>query len=445
MIALTIDNSLSRIEGLSAEQFKQLKEVLSCPVDPKQAYFAGGHRPSRKYLMDKRGTFPTGLLYLVLGYLKKDHLNFTKTDRRITPRQPSKSLFTLSLPFPPYPEQKRAAEALRASHRGIVVAPTGVGKSAIVALAIEALQVPTLVVVPTLELKRQLTEFLATSFGKKLVGDFESGRPIAVDNIAALDPKVPATGYDCVIIDEFHHSGAASYRKLNQKAWTGIYYRLGLTATPFRSQDHERLLLESVLSNVIYEVDYTGAVESGYIVPMEAYYVDVPRTNNVEGYTWAEVYKELVVHNGARNEVIAEMLNHLKDHGSSALCLVKEIAHGDALSALTGIPFANGLDERTPELIAEFNKGGSCLIGTTGVLGEGVDTRPAEYIIVAGLGKSKNALMQSFGRGFRRFEGKSSCKIILFNDRSHKWTKAHYREQVKILKEEYGVTPIKID
>ena len=43
----------------------------------------------------------------------------------------------------------------------------------------------------------------------------------------------------------------------------------------------------------------------------------------------------------------------------------------------------------------EFNMGEiKTLIGTTGVVGEGVDTRPTEYVIIAGLGKSKPAFMQ---------------------------------------------------
>ena len=66
-------------------------------------------------------------------------------------------------------------------------------------------------------------------------------------------------------------------------------------------------------------------------------------------------------------------------------------------------------------------------------------------IILAGLGKSKNAFMQQCGRGVRRYGDKQSAKIIIFRDASHKWSLAHFKEQVKILQEEYGVTPAKLE
>jgi superfamily II DNA or RNA helicase len=53
--------------------------------------------------------------------------------------------------------------------------------------------------------------------------------------------------------------------------------------------------------------------------------------------------------------------------------------------------------------------------------------------------------MQQCGRGFRRYEDKESCKIILIKDSSHKWTKQHFKAQCKILEEEYGVIPLKIN
>lgn len=257
-------------------------------------------------------------------------------------------------------------------------------------------------------------------------------------------PLKDTPGYDCVIIDEFHHSAASTYRKLNAKAWSDVYYRIGLTATPFRSQDNERLLLESILSKIIYRVEHKAAVEKGYIVPVEAYYIEVPK-QQVEGMHWREVYSELVVNNDIRNELICTILTSLVDAGKKTLCLVKEINHGNKIAESTLLHFANGEAENTRELISNFNGGlHTGLIGTTGVLGEGIDTKPAEYIIIAGLGKSKNSIMQSAGRGFRKYPGKESCKIILFRDTSHKWTKAHFNAQCKYLLEEYGIKPTRI-
>ena len=113
---------------------------------------------------------------------------------------------------------------------------------------------------------------------------------------------------------------------------------------------------------------------------------------------------------------------------------------------MSKVHFANGKDKDSTDLIKFFSEGKlKALIGTNGIVGEGVDTRAAEYIIIAGLGKSKNQFMQQIGRGVRVYPGKDSCKIITFLDKSHKWTRDHFSTQVKILREEYGCEIIKLD
>lgn len=435
-IKLTIDNSTCKLEGLDKTQFNALRELMSYKVDPQASYFAGKYGLKR-YLLDKRGFFPTGLLYMVEKYLQ--NTDYTVNDIRKRPG-PILGRFNALYGVTPYPEQKEAAEACLKANRGIVVAPTGVGKSLIVALVIEKLQVNTLVVVPTLELKRQLQESLKSIFG--------SLKGVTVQNIDALNPNIEAKGIDCVIIDEFHHSGAKSYRKLNKKAWKNVYYKFGMTATPFRSKDTERLLLESVLSKVIYQISYKEAVDNSYIVPLEAYYYELPKQRpKCDTTSWQSVYYELVVGNKNRNKLIQDVLENLKSSGKKSICLVKEIDHGLRLSSIDKFfPFVNGSDIGSRAWLNYFCEGKcSVLIGTNGVLGEGVDTKPAEYIIIAGLGKSKNAFMQQCGRGFRKYPGKESCKVILFKDPSHKWTLTHFNSQVKYLKEEYGVKPVKLE
>lgn len=446
MIKVVVNNSLCSISGLNDVQFRQLRELLSYKTSAQASYFSGSYRGNQRYLLDKRGEFPTGLLYLVKGWLKKQPFyNMVQLDdRRVRPS--ACEGFELVLPegVEPRPEQVQAAVAAGYAGRGIIVAPTGLGKSIIAALIVRTVAVPTLIVVPSLELKRQLTESLRAYYPDERVGGL--GDTIAVENVDALDVKKPLKGYGCVIIDEFHHSGAATYRKLNRHAWGAVYYKFGLTATPFRSKDEERLLLESVLSEVIYRVEYKTAVDRGYIVPMEAYYFELPKQSpkGMESSRWASVYSYLVTRNELRNRLLVSVLDSLHEAGKSTLCLVKEIEHGKQLMRDCAIDsaFANGQDGSAAALIAEFN---ACarlsLIATEGVAGEGVDTRPAEFIVIAGLGKSKNSFMQKCGRGFRNFPGKVSCKLFLIKDPSHKWTLAHFAAQVKILKEEYGIKP----
>lgn len=441
MITLIIDNSYSRVTGLTDTQFKSLRKILSY-TKPYNVFSPMTNRAIP--LIDKSGSFPTGLQYLVNGWLSTNVKTWSTKDNRIQPKP--KALFGLpKFEHIPYKEQLEAADAVAKYKRTIISAITGSGKSLIAGLILYRLQLRALVVVPSLELKTQLTASMRTWFGEDKVG---KGKDIWIENVQALDPKKPIKGYDCVIIDEFHHSGAKSYRKLNKYAWKDIYYRVGLTSTPFRSNEDERLLLESVLSSIGYRIPYSKAVALKKIVPVEAFYVELPKVE-VEGYTWNEVYNELVVHNHHRNGIIASILGSLDAGNKSTLCLVKEINHGANIAAGPTGPdwyFANGVDEDSTYYLKLFNQGKlKTLVATQGYCGEGCDTKPAEYLILAGLGKSKNQFIQAIGRVLRTYPGKETGKVILFLDKSHKYTKAHFKAQCKILLDEYGVKPIKLD
>jgi superfamily II DNA or RNA helicase len=478
VITIVIGNSVCKVVGINRKQFSDLRErtmyvertgrwIMQIAKDKrtgKTLIDPRTRKPMKKrvpeilkhFLMDKRGQFPTGLLYIVEDYLAQAKVVVRYQDERVQPRinQEIWDHVETVRKFQPYLEQTAAAAAALEYGRGIIVGPTGVGKSTIAAEIIDAFRVRTLLVVPSLELKRQLTEGLREYFGQSSVGPLVKGKPahlVTVENVDALDPDKVIEGIDLVLIDEFHHSGAATYRQLNKTAWSKVYFKIGLTATPFRSRDAERLLLESVLSHVIYRIEYQTAVDKGYIVPMEAYYVELPEIKmKGPAKDWQSVYKELVVERPDRNKIIADMACNLEREGISALVLVKQVNHGKLISEFVEaegvqIPFVKGENDDNREVIQAFNKRKyNVMIGTNGILGEGVDTKPCEYVIVGGLGKSKNAFMQQVGRGFRRFGDKVSCKIVLFYDPTHEWTMEHFRSQCQYLLDEYGITPTKL-
>lgn len=440
MIKLNIGNSLSQIQGLSQREEKALRKILSYDLDYRPSI--KGHPPRTRCLIDRRGYFPTGLMPMLDRFLGTVH--HSREDTRVVPKVPT-SPFPFYLPVTPYVDQENAALACIGSHRGIVSAVTGFGKSVLIGLIINKLSLNTLVVVPTLSLKEQLTDSLRAWFGPKVGG---TGSQIWVANVDSLPTaQKPYQDYDVLILDEFHRAASKTYQKLNNKAWGGIYYRFGVTATPTRTVKTEEMLLEAILSEIVYEVPYTTAVLSGHIVPVEAYYVDI-QSDPMKGdpSNWRAVYSELIVNNEKRNSLIIELINNLQDAKKATLVLVKEVAHGQTLQDATGADFANGGEDNIRPLVKSFCEGKfQSLIGTTGVLGTGVDTRPAEYIILAAGGKSPIELQQNIGRGLRKHPGKDTCKVILFRDISNKYLLRHFKEQTKILKEVYGIKPERLE
>lgn len=479
MISIAVDNSACKVSGLTKAQFEDLRSKMinhhrtgrwiqqivkdkrtgKAICDPKTKKPIKKSVPEilKTYLMDRRGFFPTGLLYLVEDYFYAKSIKFACDDKRVEPElnDPRWAHIKTVRKFEPYHVQVAAAAAAIEYGRGIIVGPTGIGKSVIAAEIIDAFRVPTLVVVPSLELKRQLTEGLREYFGPSSVGPLLNGQPerlVTVENVDALDPESKLNGIDLVIVDEFHHSGAETYRKLNMKSWSGVYHKIGMTATPFRSQESERLLLESVLSQVIYRIEYQYAVEQGYIVPLEVYYVDLPEVSlKCSENDFRGVYRALVVERADRNQIIAQMAANLERSSVSALVLVKQVLHGKLIEGAllqegVQIPFVKGENDDNREVIQAFNRRAhNAMMGTNGILGEGVDTKPCEFVIIAGLGKSKNAFMQQIGRCFRKYPGKESGKAVIFRDPSHKWTLEHFEAQCEYLMTEYGIKPIKLD
>ncbi len=436
MIELIIDNSYSQITGLNSEQMAQVRQLLSYEADPNAAFFGGFQGSKRRYLIDRKGFFPTGLLLPVGKWMATIIDTVAVRDIRVKPI-PNSAYTRMSLgTIMPRDEQINAAMAVIDNGRGTISMPTGSGKSLVIAILINLFAVRTLVIVPTLNIKDQLTADLEEKFGKTpniVVMNIDSG-------------KLPGlTNFDMLIIDEAHHVAAKTYHQLNKTAWKNIYHRVFMTATPFRNVEAEQLLFKAIAGEVIYKLSYAEAVKAKHIAPVEAHFINVPK-QKTEAFTWQQVYSELVVNNQVRNDIIANLMTNLNNAEQATLCLVKEIKHGQILSEMTGFPFVCGEDAESRDYIRQFNSGRiMALIGTVGVLGEGVDTKKAEYAIIAGLGKAKSAFMQQVGRTLRTLPGKESGKVILFKDKSHKYLTRHFNAQSTILQEEYGVIPQKLE
>lgn len=158
----------------------------------------------------------------------------------------------------PRPYQADALGAWKhAGHRGVVVLPTGAGKTLVGLLAISALNTHTLVCVPTLDLLGQWrASILAnTNLREDEVGTWGGGdkdlRPVTVITYdsAAIHTRILGQ-FGLLIFDEVHHLPADTYRTVAEGAIATA--RLGLSATPERS-DLRHGDLDTLVGSVVYE------------------------------------------------------------------------------------------------------------------------------------------------------------------------------------------------
>jgi superfamily II DNA or RNA helicase len=157
--------------------------------------------------------------------------------------------FHVNLP-PLRPDQRAAVEAWeRAGGRGVIVKPTGTGKTEIALSIVARHQASTLVVAPLRDLMYQWHRRIRHGLGVE-AGVLGDGRrevwPITVTTYdsAWIHMKDIGNRYRLVVYDEAHHLPAPSLHESALDCLAPL--RLGLTATPERPDGRDRLLDELI-------------------------------------------------------------------------------------------------------------------------------------------------------------------------------------------------------
>ena len=158
----------------------------------------------------------------------------------------------------PRPYQSEALSAWQSQQgRGVVVLPTGSGKSHLAMLAIADKRRSTLVVAPTLDLVRQWFDLLKGTFGVPVGvvggGEHDVQRlTVTTYDSAMLHMDHLGSRFGLVVFDECHHLPSASYAMAARSCMAP--FRLGLTATPERSDGREADL-DALIGPVVYRKD----------------------------------------------------------------------------------------------------------------------------------------------------------------------------------------------
>jgi superfamily II DNA or RNA helicase len=155
------------------------------------------------------------------------------------------------LPVEPYPHQQQALTAWQAAQgRGVVVLPTGAGKTLVGVLALCRAGRDALILVPTLDLMQQWYALLRLAFPRQEIGLLGGGyheiMPLTVATYDSASRHMERLGnrFGALIFDEAHHLPSEYYRSIAEDALAP--YRLGLTATPERSDGKHEDLVELI-------------------------------------------------------------------------------------------------------------------------------------------------------------------------------------------------------
>jgi superfamily II DNA or RNA helicase len=184
-----------------------------------------------------------------------EHLRRQKIDYEDCARQYQPTAWPLQTTRDPFPHQSEALAAWwNGGGRGVVVLPTGTGKTFLAVLAIHKAARPAMVITPTIDLLNQWYAELLVAFGGS-VGLIGGGhyeiQPLTVTTYDSAYIHLDRWGarFGLLVFDECHHLPGPTY--LTAAVGSLAPYRLGLTATPERADglDHQ---LESLIGPLVY-------------------------------------------------------------------------------------------------------------------------------------------------------------------------------------------------
>jgi superfamily II DNA or RNA helicase len=204
----------------------------------------------------------------------------------------------------PRPYQAEALAAWKAGqHRGVVVLPTGAGKTWVACLAIDDRRRSTLVVAPTLDLVRQWYDVLRSTFGVPVgvVGGGEydlQALTVSTYDSAHLHMEHLGDKFGLVVFDECHHLPSPSYALAARASLAP--FRLGLTATPERTDGRESDL-DALCGPIVYRKDIVE-LSGDYLAPYETVRLTVELgAEDRRAHDEARgVYRDFLAKNGIR-------------------------------------------------------------------------------------------------------------------------------------------------
>ncbi|MGQ0719561.1 MAG: DUF3427 domain-containing protein [Pseudonocardiales bacterium] len=362
-------------------------------------------------------------------------------DRALATEGGSGGAITLSgLEVRPRPHQERILEALDAErtvhdrHRNLVVAATGTGKTVVAALDYQRLREQglgesLLFVAHRKEILdqalRTYREVLADgTFGELYVG---GQRPqqwqhvfASVQSLSTVD-QLPQ--FDIVVIDEFHHAEASTYRRLMDQLHPGEL--LGLTATPQRSDGVDvRSFFDG---RTAYELPLGDALDQDLLCPF--HYFGIADNTNLTAIEWSRGAYDvnglsgLYTGNDGRARLVLKALDRqVTDTGRMrALGFCVSVAHAEYMARVfteAGIPSRalsgqTPLAERAQAATALRNRDIRCLF-TVDLFNEGVDLPDVDTLLMLRPTSSATVFLQQLGRGLRRTPGKAVLTVLDF-------------------------------
>jgi superfamily II DNA or RNA helicase len=356
------------------------------------------------------------------------------TQRRRPPERSSGTLLreTSQKAPPPHNIQLEALAALEQTRRdgnsaGLVVLATGLGKTWLSAFDSYRAEFRRILFVAHRE--EILTQAMRTfrrirpqaSLGNYTGSDKVPDADVLFASIQTLGRQrhlkdFKRNCFDYIIVDEFHHAAAATYRNLI--AHFTPKFLLGLTATPERTDGGD--LLGLCQENLVYRCDLTRGIREGLLAPF--HYFGVPDEVDYRNIPWrnhrfdeAELTRAVATEKRGRNA-----LDQLRSRGGRrtiAFCCSQRhcdfMADFFSQNGYRSVAVHSGENSAPRSASLEALEAGLLdVVCAVDMFNEGVDVPNVDTVMMLRPTESAILWMQQFGRGLRKADGKPFLTVI---------------------------------
>lgn len=367
-------------------------------------------------------------------------------------RKYERRLFSFYETREPFAHQREAVDAWRLSGgKGVIVLPTGTGKSFVAMLAIRQTGRPALVVCPTIDLMNQWQKQLEKTFGEPVGmagGGCQEWRDITVTTYESAYLQVERWGdkFGLLIFDEAHHLPGSSHQLAARGAIAP--FRLGLTATLEREDGLHSILLDLIGPTVFrreindlageYLANYStnriwvellgderikyeeaNLVYQGYLNQQgyslgsqggwKRFIWESTRNSEAKSAFRAFLEQKKILHQCEGKMVALE--NILEQHRKDRILVftvdnatVHQISRRFLVPSLTH----NTRSSERKDLLQGFQEGRLPVLATSRVLNEGVDVPAAGVAVVLSGSGTVREHVQRLGRILRKYEEKQA-------------------------------------